>query len=129
MREYYGELNGNFEYIEDKNHKFIPWKDYKFSFELHNSTNYTLMLERKCYIFATVEPKETIQIWVDGWGNGKIFVYAKEDQNLKCNFEIERGCMIKRNLVEHMEYNKLYIAPIFKKGIITIVTCEDCSPN
>lgn len=128
MREYYGELNGNFEYIEDKNHKFIPWKDYKFSFELHNSTNYTLVLERKYYIFATVGPKETIQIQVDGWGDGEIFVYAKEDQNLKCNFDIECGCMIKRNLVEYMEY-KLYIAPIFRNSIITIVTCEDCSPN
>jgi len=128
MRQYYGELNSNLGYIEDKNHQFIPWKDYKFSFKLHNNTNYTLVLERKSYVLAIVEPKEIIQIQVDGWGNGEIFVYAKEDRNLECNFDIECGCMIKRNLVEHME-SKLYIAPIFKNGIITIVTCENCGPN
>lgn len=129
MREYYGELSNCLEYIEDKNHKAIPWKDYAFSFEFHNGTNYTLELKRgPYYSFATVGPKEKIQIQVDKWGDGEIFVSAKEDSSLECNFDIERGCMIKRNLVEHME-GKVYIAPIFKNGVITIVTCEDCGPN
>lgn len=89
MREYYGELSNCLEYVEDKNYKAIPWKGYAFSFELRNSTNYTLELKRgKIYhSFATVEP-----------------------------------------LVGNME-GKVYIAPIFKNGIITIVTCEDCRPN
>ena len=130
IREYYGELGNCLEYIEDKNHKAIPWKNYAFSFELRNSTNYILELKRGRFYhsFATVKPKEKIQIQVDKWGNGEIFVSAKEDSSLKCNFDIERGCMIKRNLVEHMK-SKVYIAPIFKNGIITIVTCENCGPN
>lgn len=130
MREYYGELSNCLEYIEDKNHKAIPWKDYAFSFEFHNSTNYTLELKRGRFYhsFATVEPKEKIQIQVDKWGDGELFVSAKEDIGLKCNFVIERGCMIKRNLVEHMK-GKVYIAPIFKNGIITIVTCDNCGPD
>ena len=130
MREYYGELSNCLEYIEDKKHKAIPWKDYEFSFKFHNSTNYTLELKRKGkhYSFATVEPKEELQIQVDKWGDGEIFVYAKEDMKLKCNFDIERGCMIKRNLVEHIK-DKVYIAPVFKNGIITIVTCDNCGPN
>lgn len=111
MREYYGELSDCLDYIEDKNHKAIPWKNYAFSFELHNSTNYTLILKRGHYSFATVEPKEKIQIQVDEWGDGEIFVCTKEDQSLKCSFDVERGCMIKRNLVKHME-GKVYIAPI-----------------
>jgi len=100
MREYYGELSNCLEYIEDKKHKAIPWKDYEFSFKFHNSTNYTLELKRKGkhYSFAIVEPKEELQIQVDKWGDGEIFVYAKEDMKLKCNFDIERGCMIKRNI-------------------------------
>lgn len=127
MREYYGELSNCLEYVEDKNHKAIPWKDYAFSFEFQNSTNYTLELKRG-YSFETVGPKEKIQIQVNKWGDGEIFVSAKEDSSLECNFDIERGCMIKRNLVEHME-GKVYIAPIFKNGVITIVTCENCGPN
>ena len=87
MREYYGELSDCLKYIEDKNHKAIPWKDYEFSFEFHNSTNYTLVLERRYYSFATVRPKEKIQIHVAEWGNGEIFVYAKENRSLQCNFE------------------------------------------
>lgn len=131
MREYYGELSNCLEYIEDKNHKAIPWKGYAFSFEFHNSTNYTLELKKWNFnhnSFATVEPKEKIQIEVEKWGDGEIFVCAKEDMRLKCNFDIERGCMIKRNLVEHMN-GKVYIAPIFKNGIITIVTCNNCGPD
>ncbi len=128
MREYYGELSNCLKYIEDKNHKAIPWKDYAFSFEFKNSTNYTLVLKRGYYGFATVGPKEKIQIQVDKWGSGEIFVSAKEDSSLECNFDIERGCMIRRNLVKHME-GKVYIAPIFKNGVITIVTCENCGPN
>lgn len=136
MREYYGELSNCIEYIEDKNHKAVPWKDYAFSFEFHNSTNYTLELKRLDlkrgmfynHSFATVGPKEKIQIQVHKWGDGEIFVSAKEDISLKCNFDIERGCMIKRNLVEHMK-GKVYIAPIFKNGIITIVTCDNCGPD
>lgn len=128
MREYYGELSDCLEYIVDKNHKAIPWQDYEFYFEFHNSTNYTLILKRGHYSFATVMPKEKIQIKVDKWGDGEIFVYAKEDQSLKCDFDVERGCMIKRNLVKHME-GKVYIAPIFKNGIITIVECDNCGPN
>ena len=128
MREYYGELSNCLEYIEDKNHKAIPWKGYTFSFEFHNSTNYTLELKRWNHSFATVRPKEKIQIEVEKWGDGEIFVCAKEDIRLKCNFDIERGCMLKRNLVEHIE-GKVYIAPIFKNGIITIVTCDNCGPD
>ena len=46
MREYYGELSNCLKYIEDKNHKAIPWKEYPFSFEFYNNTNYTLELKR-----------------------------------------------------------------------------------
>lgn len=131
MREYYGELSNCLEYIENKNHKAIPWKEYPFSFEFYNNTNYTLELKRgKFYhhTFAIVTPKEKIQIQVNKWGGGEIFVSAKEDISLKCNFDIECGCMIERNLVEHIN-GKVYIAPIFKNGIITIVTCNNCGPN
>lgn len=131
MREYYGELSNCLKYIEDKNHKAIPWKEYSFSFEFHNSTNYILELKRWNFYnhsFATVRPKEKIQVQVNKWGDGEIFISAKEDISLKCNFDIERGCMIKRNLVEHMK-GKVYIAPIFKNGIITIVTCNNCGPD
>ena len=130
MREYYGELSNCLEYIEDKNHKAIPWKDYAFSFEIHNSTKYTLELKRGKFYnsFAILRPKEKLQIQIDKFENGEIFVSAKEHLNLECNFEVERGCMIKRNLVEHME-GKVYIAPVFKNGVITIVTCDDCGPD
>lgn len=130
MREYYGELSNCFEYIEDKNHKAIPWKDYEFSFKFHNNTKYILELKRgkSCHIFATVKPKEKIEIQVNKWGDGEIFVQAKEVTDLKCNFKIERGCMIKRNLVKHVK-DKVYIAPIFKSGIVTIVTCDNCGPD
>ena len=130
MREYYGELSNCFEYIEDKNHKAIPWKDYEFSFKFHNNTKYILELKRgkSCHSFAAVKPKEKIEIQVNKWGDGEIFVQAKEATDLKCNFEIERGCMIKRNLVKHVK-DKVYIAPIFKSGIVTIVTCDNCGPD
>lgn len=132
MREYYGELIDCHKYIEDKNHKAIPLKNYAFSFELHNSTNYTLILKGvydSFYCIATVKPKEKIQIQANKWGEARIFVSAKEDSSLECNFYIESGCMVKRNLVEHME-GKDYIAPVFKNGIVTIVTCDNCGgPN
>lgn len=130
MREYYGELSNCSKYIENENHKAIPFKDYEFSFELHNSTNYTLELKRGRFYesLATLEPNEKIRIHVNKWREGRIFVYAKEDIGLKCDFYIERGCMLKRNLVKHME-DKVYIAPLFKNGIITIVTCDNCGPN
>ena len=35
---------------------------------------------------------------------------------LKCNFDIERGCMIKRNLVEHMN-GKVYTMKENKKRL------------
>lgn len=130
MREYYGELSSCLEYSKDKNHKAIPWKGYTFSFELRNRTNYTLEIKKGNIYnsFATVGPRGKIKIQIDKYDNGEIFVSAKEDLSLECNFEMERGCMIKRNLVEHVK-DKVYIAPIFKNGIITIVTCEDCGPN
>lgn len=130
MREYYGELSNCLEYIEDENHRAIPWKDYEFSFELRNSTNYTLELKRRggYHSFATVKARGKIRIKVDNWKDEEILVSAKEDLTLKCNFEMKRGCMIKRNLVEYME-DKVYIAPIFKNGVVTIATCEDCGPN
>ncbi len=130
MREYYGELSNCLEYIEDKGHKAIPWKDYAFSFELQNSTEYTLELKSgKLYnSFATVKPKEKIQIQFEKYEKAKIFVSTKENVELECNFEIELGCMVKRNFVEHVK-GKIYIAPVFKNGIITIVTCDNCGPD
>lgn len=132
MREYYGELSDCLKYIEDKNHKAIPWKDYEFSFEFHNSTNYTLVLKRRTSDYSrsitTVRPKEKIQIHVEKSGNGRVFVYAKENTSLRCTFEVEQGCMIERSLEEHNE-SKVCIAPVFKNGIVTIVECEDGGPN
>ncbi len=130
MREYYGELENCLEYIEDKNHKAIPWKMGAFTFEVQNDTEYTLELKSgNCYnSFATLRPKEKTQIWVDKFRSIEVSVYAKGESNLECSFEVEFGCMIKRNLVEHME-DKVYIAPTFKNGIVTIVTCNDCGPN
>ena len=55
MREYYGELSNCLEYIEDKNHKAIPWKGYAFSFEFHNSTNYTLELKNGISIIIVLQ--------------------------------------------------------------------------
>ena len=130
MREYYGELESCLKYIENKSHKAIPWKDYQFSFEFQNSTKYTLELKRKKNYnsFATVRPKETIRIQIDRYGEGEIFVSTKENAELECDFEVECGCMIKRNSVEP-ERGKVYIAPVFKNGIITIVTCSNCGPD
>lgn len=132
MRTYYGELSDCLKYIEDKNHKAIPLKDDEFSFEFHNSTNYTLVLKRRTSDYSrsitTVRPKEKIQIHVEKWGNGGIFVYAKENNSLQCMFRIEQGCMIERSLEEPNE-SKVCIVPVFKNGIVTIVECEDGGPN
>lgn len=134
MREYYGSLEECREYIEDKNHKAVAWKEHPFSFELKNTTKYTLELRRRgewCWgkTFAEVKPEESIAIDCKTWWKGRIEVSAKDDPSLTCDFLVGRGVMVERNLVEAIEEGRLYIAPIFHHGIVKIVTCRDCSPN
>ena len=127
MREYYGELSNCSEYVEDKNHKAVPWKDYAFSFEFCNGPEHVLELRRKGRLMS-VEPGKKVEVRVKDWDDGEIFVCAKDNSELNCSFCVERGCMVKRNLVKH-EMDRVYIAPIFKDGIVTVVTCDDCGPN
>ena len=128
MREYYGELSNCLEYVRDKNHKAIPWKDTAFSFELYNSTEYILELKKGSSVIATVKPKKKNQILVEEIYGQNFFVSAKEDIKLSCSFEMQEGCMVKRNLEENMTA-KVFIAPVFKNGIVTIVKCNNCGPD
>lgn len=135
MREYYGDLENCYKYIEDKNHKAIPWKNSVFSFEFKNDTEYTLKLSIRGismkgigsdYSSMIVGPKENTQIQIRI--SGDISVLTEENEELKCNFTVEYGCMVARNVAEYRK-GKTYIVPVFKNGIVTIVTSDDCRPN
>lgn len=123
MREYYGEAMN---YVKDRRHNVIPWERV-FSFELYNATEYTLKVrkrERGSFdSFTTVKSQEIIRIQINTCGY--IFVSTVEEESLECDFTMGWGTMLARNLVEHLE-EKIYIVPVFKNGIVTVVACDNC---
>lgn len=132
MRTYYGSIDECNSYIPDKNHKAVPWKEHPFSFELKNKTSHVLIVQRtfpRLECISKLNPNESISITCEDWNYGRIMVKSSMDSSLCCNFEIEEGLMIERNLVEVVEENKIYIAPIFDNGMVRIIECKDPTPN
>ena len=128
MREYYGSLRQCNEYINDENHKAIAWKEHPFSFKLENSTNYTLVAERKGTA-KTIKAGDTTEVLCNEWWDGEMQVSIKEKPNIKCDFIVERGCMIERGVTKRSQKAEENIAPVFKDGKVVIVTCKYCGPN
>lgn len=128
MREYYGSVRQCREYINDENHKAIAWKEHPFSFKLENSTNYTLVAKRRGAT-ETIKAGDTTQILCKEWWDGEMQVSIKEKPNVKCDFIVERGCMIERGVTKKSQRTEENIAPVFKDGKVVIVTCKYCGPN
>lgn len=129
MREYYGDQIGY--YCDDPNHKVFSWKMDGFKFKLKNNTEYVLKVGIRYangnWGKMLIEPKK--KKWIKSHDyEVDIFVSTKENEEMKCNFTIEYGCMIKRNADKYIE-GKLYIVPVFKKNTVTIVNSKDCRPN
>lgn len=132
MRTYYGSIDECNSFIQDKNHKAVAWKEYPFSFDLKNETGYVLIVQRlfpRQECISELNPNESISIICKGCWYGTIMVESSTDSSLCCNFIIEEGLMIERNLVEVVEENKIYIAPIFNDGMVRIIECNDPTPN
>lgn len=129
MREYYGNLRECAEYISDENHKAIVWKEHPFSFKLENHTKYTLLVrgKRMMYDFVALKASESMDVVCNNWWTGELEVVREDKQDIKCNFLVERGCMIERSVCEDIKEE--YIAPVFRDGKVKIVTCTDCGPN
>mgnify|MGYP004592390957 FL=1 len=129
MREYYGDQIGY--YCDDSNHKVFSWKMDGFKFKLKNNTEYVLKVGIRYangnWGKMLIEPKK--KKWIKSHDyEVDVFVSTKENGEMKCNFTIEYGCMIKRNADKYIE-GKLYIVPVFKKNTVTIVSSKDCRPN
>lgn len=123
MREYFGET---IDYVGDEMHKVVPWKSV-FSFELYNNTEYTLRVKIGSFDnFTTVKSQGIIQIQINI--QGYIFVSTVEEENLECDFTMGWGTMLGRKLEKHVK-GEIYIAPVFRNGVVTIVACNDCGPN
>lgn len=124
MREYYGE---KMEYIKDERHNVIPWESV-FSFELYNATEYTLKVRERGSFgsFTTVKSQEIIRIQINT--RGYIFVSTVEEESLECDFTMGWGTMLERKLEKNAK-GEIYIVPVFKNGIVTIVACNDCGPD